>query len=617
MAGLAAALPEYELLGELGRGAMGVVLLGRHRSLGRDVAIKELPPAFAADESVRKRFLREARTVAGLNHPHVVVIHDFIDRAGHLALVMERLPGGTVWDRFTGRGITVPTACALLLATAAGLDHAHRHGVLHRDIKPENLMFTGEGQLKVTDFGMAKVMGGEKTLATADGVVLGTPAYMAPEQAEGSPVGPAVDVYACGTMLYELVSGRLPFASAPTPMAMLVRRITNDPPPVRDAAPNLPAPIASVIDTAIARSVGHRFEHVVDLAVALGDAAARTWGPEWLAATGLRVVGSEAIERAARQTGRAVAVEPGPASDDSSPPAPGQGHRAPRTVLDEPDPAGSGETRAVVAENPRRRGAVDLREVSIGQVVDITELGRPAAATAPMVVSAGLALVLAAALLAGPTSLTGLTRSASSGPSDRPGAAATIGGRSTGEAPVEVDFSQPLVVEGLGAGSRVRLEASLLGVPVGVSEAALTNGRAEIDPAYLRWTTAGAIDVDFMVDDDVEPRAAMVATTTHSRLVTAPTLLAGLIGLYGLASVQGNLRGLRTGSRRLGPSLGLLISGGLLGASAASLVAIAKGLPPTVEFLAVGAGLAASSAAMLGEAARRRGARRGVTVFVR
>ena len=123
---------------------------------------------------------------------------------------MEQLPGGTLWSRFSTEGFTPPAAAAAVLASIAGLQAAHEHHILHRDVKPENLMFSASGALKVTDFGIAKVVGGEGTLATRAGEVVGTPAYIAPEQARGAALSPATDVYAVATMFYELLSGQLP-----------------------------------------------------------------------------------------------------------------------------------------------------------------------------------------------------------------------------------------------------------------------------------------------------------------------------------------------------------------------------------------------------------------------
>src|SRR5438105_5382710 len=151
---MTAALPLYEVEGELGHGAWGIVLAGRHRQLGRDVAIKQLPRSFGADPAVRNRFIAEARLLASLEHPHVVPIYDFVEHEGLCLLVMERLTGGSVWDRFRDPGFTPQGACAVALATCSGLQYAHVHGVLHRDVKPENLLFSGEDVLKVTDFGI-------------------------------------------------------------------------------------------------------------------------------------------------------------------------------------------------------------------------------------------------------------------------------------------------------------------------------------------------------------------------------------------------------------------------------------------------------------------------------
>src|SRR5436305_1000741 len=201
-----AALPFYEVHGELGRGAWGVVLAARHRQLGRDVAIKQLPRAFGADPAVRSRFVAEARLLAALNHSHIVPIYDFVEHEGLCVLVMERLTGGTVTSRFEAGAMTPQRTCAVGLATCAALHYAHQHGVLHRDVKPDNLMFSSENVLKVTDFGIAKVVGGSATVATRAGDVLGTPAYMAPQQSHGHMPGPATYTYAPGTPPYVLLA---------------------------------------------------------------------------------------------------------------------------------------------------------------------------------------------------------------------------------------------------------------------------------------------------------------------------------------------------------------------------------------------------------------------------
>src|SRR3954447_14748370 len=286
---VAAALPLYEVEGELGHGAWGVVLAGRHRQLGRDVAIKQLPRSFANDPAVRSRFIAEARLLASLEHPHVVPLYDFVEHDGLCLLVMERLTGGTLWSRARAGNVTAQNSCAVTLATLSALHYAHQRGVLHRDVKPENLMFSAKGDLKVTDFGIAKVVGGAATVATRAGDVLGTPAYMAPEQAMGAELSPATDVYAVGTVLYELLSGRLPFPEDSNPVAMLYRHVHEDPEPLIRIRPDVPLAVVEVIDRTLARDPNDRYHDAEEFAVALAEAAVRSWGPGWLPAPSMSV----------------------------------------------------------------------------------------------------------------------------------------------------------------------------------------------------------------------------------------------------------------------------------------------------------------------------------------
>src|SRR5207248_4672540 len=305
---VAAALPLYEVEGELGHGAWGVVLAGRHRQLGRDVAIKQLPRSFGADPAVRSRFIAEARLLASLEHPHIVPLYDFVEHEGLCLLVMERLTGGTVWSRARSGNVTPESSSALVIATLSALDYAHQRGVLHRDVKPENLMFSGKGDLKVTDFGIAKVVGGAATVATRAGDVLGTPAYMAPEQTMGYELSPATDVYAVGTVLYELLSGTLPFPEDSNPVAMLYRHVHEDPKPLSDIAPHVPFRLAEVTQQSLARDPAERFHDAEVFGVALAEAACQTWGPGWLPASGMTVSTSGPVLSAATgQTSRVSA----------------------------------------------------------------------------------------------------------------------------------------------------------------------------------------------------------------------------------------------------------------------------------------------------------------------
>ncbi|HUW01779.1 MAG TPA: protein kinase, partial [Acidimicrobiales bacterium] len=310
---IAQAMPDYQIEREAGRGGMGVVFLARHKRLDRGVAVKELPPGFASDPEVRERFSTEARTLAGLSHPHIVPIFDYVEREGLCLIVMEQLPGGTVWDRFTTTGLMPPTACAVVMACCAALQYAHDKGVLHLDVKPDNLMFDAESAVKVTDFGIAKVISGDRTLGTVDGQVLGTPAYMSPEQARGDELTTASDVYAAGVMLYELLSGQLPWQGATTATELLQQRLLEDPTPLRDLAPHVPQVLADAVMMSLSRDVADRYERAEDFGVAIGEACANAWGPDWLDQAGVAIVGSERLTIAARTTGgRPLAPAPAP-----------------------------------------------------------------------------------------------------------------------------------------------------------------------------------------------------------------------------------------------------------------------------------------------------------------
>jgi serine/threonine protein kinase len=299
---LSAALPSYEIGEQLGRGSFGVVYSGVHRQLGRQVAIKQLTTDFGADSSGREKFLSEARVLASMDHPHIVPIFDFVEHEGTCLLVMERLTGGTLWNRMSSGDVDDRFACAAALAVAAGLEYAHRRRVLHRDIKPDNLMFSADGVLKVTDFGIAKVIGGALSTATRAGLAMGTPAYMAPEQALGEPVGAATDVYALGTVLYEMMAGQLPYPEPTDPVASLYRHVHEEPLPIAQVAPTVPRPIASVIDRAIARSLDVRYPTAAAFQSGLNEAVIQAWGPGWATTPVLQLHDVAPLPRPSRET---------------------------------------------------------------------------------------------------------------------------------------------------------------------------------------------------------------------------------------------------------------------------------------------------------------------------
>ncbi|MEU6152882.1 serine/threonine-protein kinase [Actinosynnema sp. NPDC047251] len=280
-----AALPQYDIGAQIGHGGMGVVYEGVHRPLNRPVAVKRLPHVLAEDARMSARFEHEARLLARLDHPHIVPVYDYVQSHGEHLLVMEKLDGGTVWSTFTERGFTPPQSCALALATLSGLHAAHGAGVLHLDVKPKNLLFTAQGALKVADFGISQVVSEGATLVTHAGQVLGTPAYLSPEQALGNPLTPAADVYGTATVLYELLSGRLPFESGGGALAMIQRHVHQQPRPLTE----VPAPLARVVMRGIERDPQARYRNAETFAIDLAGAAAEVFGPDWLLRASLPV----------------------------------------------------------------------------------------------------------------------------------------------------------------------------------------------------------------------------------------------------------------------------------------------------------------------------------------
>src|SRR6202171_4720151 len=217
-------LGPYEILSAIGAGGMGEVYQAHDTKLGRDVAIKVLPEAFAHDPERLSRFQREAKMLASLNHPNIATIHGLEQSGGTSYLVMELVSGETLQERVKREGpVPVEEALAIAKQIAEALEAAHEKGIIHRDLKPANVKLTPEGKVKVLDFGLAKAfaedsstvdMSNSPTLsmaATMHGVILGTAAYMSPEQAKGKAVDKRTDIFAFGAVLYELITGKPAF----------------------------------------------------------------------------------------------------------------------------------------------------------------------------------------------------------------------------------------------------------------------------------------------------------------------------------------------------------------------------------------------------------------------
>ena len=620
-----AALPGYEVTGLLGRGAMGEVLGGRHERLGRDVAIKRLPAAFAGDPEVRERFGDEARVLASLNHPHIVPVYDYVESEGLCLLVMESLPGGTVWDRFTGAGITMTTACAAVLATCAGLAYAHEKRVLHRDVKPDNLMFDAEGGLKVTDFGIATVFGGDETLATVDGGVVGTPAYMAPEQAEGRPVGPAADVYAAATMLYELLSGRLPFDTAEEPNALLRARIEQDPVPLDRVAPSVPVPLVAATMKGLARAPEDRYESAEAFGVAIATAASQSWGPAWLASSEVNLMASGAI---------AGALEaPSAAAEPTTTPRSTAGPGAARETRITGDRDAEGEEAAAATIVPgavpveRVRGAeaghekgADLVDLERDDLVSVRDILRPPPTPWPAIIGA-LALVVAMVVVA----FTGL-----GGPDrDELGQAGRIsvdGVDLAAGQPVPVDLGQDVLVRvdrlprGARGATQAQLELSALGLPT-VSSAIrplLDDPGGEFQatrlPAgNLRLLSSGTVTgtVVLLGAGDGEVFATEFALEPDQPPFASAAGAVGLLLAFAWVAYTGAMtRRLRSGHKRFSTLLGLV--GALAGVDLVLLFWQAGGDEPSTTAVVMAAVLGAAAWLVGGWALGRLGRRRRI-----
>jgi len=248
---------KYRIVDKLGRGGMGTVYKAVDETLDREVAIKVLN-ADLTDADLLKRFRGEAVTLARLSHPGIATIYELHHHNDDLLMVMEFVRGETFHDLSDRLGaIAPPQAAHLCMQVLDALGHAHRAGVVHRDLKPANLMITESGAVKIMDFGIARVLGSEHF--THGGYMMGTPAYMAPEQVLGREIDGRADLYAVGVVLYRLLSGRLPF-SADTAISMVQMQISEAPAPILSFKPDLPAWCSRVIERGLAKSPADRFQ---------------------------------------------------------------------------------------------------------------------------------------------------------------------------------------------------------------------------------------------------------------------------------------------------------------------------------------------------------------------
>ncbi len=286
-------ISHFEVLEKIGEGGMGLVYRGRDLLLDRHVALKVLPADKIANADRRRRFIQEAKAASALNHRNIVTIHEILSVDGTDVIVMELVHGRTLAQLIRRHGLRLSEALRYGVEIADALSKAHTVGIVHRDLKPSNVMVTEDGTVKVLDFGLAKLMEPDSADAkpptaslgssaatqtmrmtpepdTEEGAVLGTTAYMSPEQAEGRPVDTRSDIFALGSLLYEMLSGRRAF-DGPTRVGTLAAILKEEPRPLAELAPETPHEVEKLVSRCLRKSPDRRPQHMIDVKLALEE----------------------------------------------------------------------------------------------------------------------------------------------------------------------------------------------------------------------------------------------------------------------------------------------------------------------------------------------------------
>ena len=257
----------YRIIRELGRGGMATVFLAEDPHVNRHVAVKVLPAQFTHDQQFRARFQREAQTIAKLEHPAIVPVYDFGEDNQQPYIVMRYMQGGSLADRIRQGFLPMGEALSIVQRIASALEAAHQHGIIHRDLKPGNILFDQYNNAYLADFGIVKLAESNATF-TGTGII-GSPAYMSPEQAQGGrEIDKRTDIYALGIIIFEMLTGKSPF-EADTPVQQLMKHIMEPPPTLSRIKPDLPANVDPIVNRALAKDPNDRFPTATDLANAL------------------------------------------------------------------------------------------------------------------------------------------------------------------------------------------------------------------------------------------------------------------------------------------------------------------------------------------------------------
>ena len=265
-------LGHYQIIEQIGEGGMATVYKAYQPSMDRNVAIKVLPSQLAESAEFTKRFQQEARIIAKLEHPHILPVFDYGESDGITYLVMRYLDAGTLRDRMEkGRPLPLDEIDRLFTQLASALNYAHSYGIIHRDLKPSNALIDSQGNLFLTDFGIAKLLESASPRLTQTDAIMGTPAYISPEQAQATKVNQRSDIYSLGIILYEMVTGRVPFV-AETPLAVILQHVSDPLPPPSSLKPDIPEAIEKVILKALAKDPVDRFATVSEFLTAWKNA---------------------------------------------------------------------------------------------------------------------------------------------------------------------------------------------------------------------------------------------------------------------------------------------------------------------------------------------------------
>jgi hypothetical protein len=302
----------YEIVEELGRGGMATVYLARQADLDRLVALKELSSFRQSEPSFTQRFLREARMAGSLSHPNIVTVFEYFESTGVPYIAMEYVPRGSLRP-YVGH-LPLTQIAGVLEGILSALDHAEQRHIVHRDLKPENVMVTEDGRVKLTDFGIAKATGQayRGSFLTAAGTTVGTPNYMAPEQAMGQDVGPWTDLYSVGVMAFEMFVGQVPFHDTEEPMAVLMRQVSDPIPPARSLNPDVDEAISDWIDRLVVKEPRERVQAAAEAWDQLEEIVLALVGPRWRRSSRLPALSAAATgARAAASGARATATRSG------------------------------------------------------------------------------------------------------------------------------------------------------------------------------------------------------------------------------------------------------------------------------------------------------------------